>query len=93
MPLWLAGTAFLAFLGLSGLAASRGTPRDAVAVSATLRLARALELVKGKQGDGGRWKLEHTYNGKTWVDIEAKGAPSKWVTLRALRVLKAACGE
>jgi hypothetical protein len=57
------------------------------------RLARALELVAGKQGAGGRWKLEYTYNGKTWVDIERKGAPSKWVTLRALRVLKAACGE
>jgi hypothetical protein len=57
------------------------------------RLARALELVKGKQGDDGRWKMEYTYNGKTWVDIERKGAPSKWVTLRALRVLKAACGE
>jgi hypothetical protein len=57
------------------------------------RLARALELVKGRQGDDGRWKLEYTYNGKMWVDIERKGAPSKWVTLRALRVLKAACGE
>jgi hypothetical protein len=57
------------------------------------RLARALELVKGKQEDDGRWKMEYTYNGKTWVDIEAKSAPSKWVTLRALRVLKAACGE
>jgi hypothetical protein len=57
------------------------------------RLACALELVKGKQGGDGCWKLEYTYNGKTWVDIEAKGAPSKWVTLRALRVLKAARGE
>jgi hypothetical protein len=57
------------------------------------RLARAIELVEAKQGDDGRWKLEYTYNGKTWVDIERKGEPSKWVTLRALRVLKAACGE
>ena len=29
-------------------------------------------------------------NGKFVVDIEAKGEPSRWVTLRALRVLKAA---
>lgn len=57
------------------------------------RLAHAIELVLSEQGDDGRWKLEYTYNGKTWVDIERKGAPSKWVTLRALRVLKAACGE
>ena len=28
-----------------------------------------------------------------WVDIEKKGQPSKWVTLRALRVLKAAYSE
>jgi hypothetical protein len=25
-----------------------------------------------------------------WTDIEVKGKPSKWVTLRALRVLRAA---
>jgi hypothetical protein len=41
-------------------------------------------------GDPVPWLLEHTYNGKMWVDIEKKGQPSKWVTLRTLRVLKAA---
>ena len=56
-------------------------------------LANALELVLSKQDEQGRWKLEYTYNGKTWVDTEKKGQPSKWVTLRALRVLKAACSE
>ncbi|MFC2019794.1 nitrogen fixation protein NifH [Chloroflexota bacterium] len=54
------------------------------------RLARSLELVAAKQDDRGRWRLEYSYNGKSWVDIETKGQPSKWVTLRALRVLKAA---
>ena len=54
------------------------------------RLANALELVRGKQDGQGRWKLEYSYSGKTWADIEKKGQPSKWVTLRALRVLKAA---
>lgn len=54
------------------------------------RLAHALELVKGKQDAQGRWRLEYSYNGKTWVDVEKKGQPSKWVTLRALRFLKAA---
>ncbi len=52
------------------------------------RLANAIDLVLGKQDEQGRWKMEYTYNGKTWVDIEEKGKPSKWVTLRALRVLK-----
>ena len=54
------------------------------------RLAGAIEFVRQKAEDRqGRWRLEHTLNGKMWVDIEQKGKPSKWVTLRALRVLKA----
>lgn len=57
------------------------------------RLAHTLELVKSKQDEHGRWKLEYTYNGKMWVDIEQKGQPSKWITLRALRILKAAYPE
>ncbi|MBI4297876.1 MAG: nitrogen fixation protein NifH [Chloroflexi bacterium] len=57
------------------------------------RLANALALVESKQDAQGRWKLEYSYNGKMWADIEAKGRPSKWVTLRALRALKAAYGE
>jgi hypothetical protein len=52
------------------------------------RLAPAVELILSKQDDQGRWPMTYTYNGKTWVDIERKGEPSKWVTLRALRVLK-----
>lgn len=54
------------------------------------RLAHALELVESKQDGQGRWRMEYTYNGKTWHDNEKKRQPSKWVTLRALRVLKAA---
>ncbi|MFC1956382.1 nitrogen fixation protein NifH [Chloroflexota bacterium] len=54
------------------------------------RLDNALNLLINKQDDQGRWLLEYTYNGKSWVDIEKKGQPSKWVTLRALRVLIAA---
>jgi hypothetical protein len=55
------------------------------------RLSAAVELVLGKQDRQGRWKMEYSYNGKTVVDIEEKGEPSKWITLRALRVLKS-CG-
>ena len=57
------------------------------------RLANALELVLSKQDEQGRWPLEYSYNGKTWVDIEKKKQPSKWITLRALRVLQAAYPE
>ena len=52
------------------------------------RLANAIDLLLTKRDEQGRWKMEYTYNGKTWVDIEIKNQPSKWVTLRALRVLK-----
>lgn len=51
------------------------------------RLANAIQFILGKQDAQGRWKLENNLNGKMWVDIERKGQPSKWVTLRAMRVL------
>ncbi len=52
------------------------------------RMEDAVTLVKETQGADGRWLLKNTYNGKMWVDIEAKNEPSKWITLRATRVLK-----
>ena len=54
------------------------------------RLANALQLILNKQDAQGRWKLENALSGKMWADIEEKGKPSKWVTLRALRVLNVA---
>jgi hypothetical protein len=52
------------------------------------RLAGAVELILKKRDAQGRWKLENSLNGKMWHDIEKRGKPSKWVTLRAMRVLK-----
>jgi len=54
------------------------------------RLANALAAIRDKQDAQGRWLLEYDYTGKTWVDWGRKNQPNKWVTLRALRVLKAA---
>lgn len=54
------------------------------------RLAGAIQLILSKQDAQERWKLENSLNGKMWADIEVKGQPSKWVTLRALRILKRA---
>jgi hypothetical protein len=53
------------------------------------RLARSVQLVRDKQDERGRWALEYDYTGKTWVDFGEKKQPNPWVTLRALRVLKA----
>jgi hypothetical protein len=55
------------------------------------RMREALDVVRRLQDANGRWKLANTFNGRFQVDIEAKGKPSKWITLRALRVLKKAC--
>jgi hypothetical protein len=52
------------------------------------RLAEVYDWLLSKQDAQGRWKLENSLNGKMWIDIEQKGAPSKWITLRVLRVLK-----
>ncbi len=52
------------------------------------RLENALTLICAKQDEAGRWPLEYSYAGKTWADFGAKNQPNKWVTLRALRVLK-----
>jgi len=48
----------------------------------------AIELVRSAVDKTGRWTLKNTFNGKMLADIEAKGQPSKWLTLRALQVLE-----
>ncbi len=54
------------------------------------RLAASYEWLLGQQDADGRWLNRYAYNRKTWVDVERQGAPSKWVTLRACTVLRAA---
>ena len=49
----------------------------------------ALDLIRAAADPQLRWKLRNSFNGKMYADIEAKGAPSKWLTLRALQVLRA----
>ncbi len=60
------------------------------------RAAEAIGLVASKRGDDGRWPLEGRYSCRMPVEFdEAAGGPSRWITLRALRVLEwyAARGE
>ena len=52
------------------------------------RVAEAIELVASKCDGDGRWPLETWYPGKMPVETdEGEGRPSRWNTLRALRVL------
>ena len=54
------------------------------------RLAAAYDWLLTQQDADGRWLNRYAYHGKTWVDVERQGAPSKWVTLRACTMLRAA---
>jgi hypothetical protein len=52
------------------------------------RVAEAIALVESKCDGDGRWPLEHQHPGTMPVDLdESEGRPSRWNTLRALRVL------
>jgi hypothetical protein len=52
------------------------------------RLDDALLILRGKMTPDGIWIMETSNNGKMIADIEKKGSPSKWITLRALRILE-----
>jgi hypothetical protein len=53
------------------------------------RLGPAIDWLLAQQDDRGRWVNRYAYAGKMVVDIDVQGQPSRWVTLRACRVLKA----
>src|SRR5262245_52368935 len=58
------------------------------AVAPDQRVAEAIDLVASKRDSDGRWPLEVRYPGDMPVETdEGEGRPSRWNTLRALRVL------
>ena len=48
----------------------------------------AIDLLRTTADTQMRWTLKNTFNGKMLADVEVKGQPSKWLTLRALQVLE-----
>jgi hypothetical protein len=51
-------------------------------------MAEAVEVVRSKRQPDGRWLLERVHPGRVHFDLEGGvGVPSRWNTLRALRVL------
>jgi hypothetical protein len=50
------------------------------------RLGQALEDLRAKKDESGRWTLAETPN-NMWVPVGRVGHANKWVTLRALEVL------
>lgn len=52
------------------------------------RFAEAMDIVRARRRADGRWPLENSHKGRTYFELERLGAPSRWNTLRALRVLQ-----
>jgi hypothetical protein len=50
-------------------------------------LKKPLRVIRDKRTADGVWRLDRSYNGQMWVDVETKGEPSKWITLFATIVL------
>jgi hypothetical protein len=70
-----------ALRGLDYFRAVGGSPDE--------RLAEAVEVLRSKQQTDGTWLLESTHPGRIHFGMDAgDGSPSRWNTLRALRVLK-----
>jgi hypothetical protein len=70
---------------LDYLRAAGTTPDD--------RTAEAIGIVESKRGADDRWPLDHAYHDELLVDLgERQGEPSRWITLRALRILRWAEG-
>lgn len=52
------------------------------------RLAGAIEHVRSRRSDDDTWALDWNPTGRVWFDVDdGEGQPSRWITLRALRVL------
>lgn len=53
------------------------------------RVAEAIAIVAARRGDDGRWLRDVQHAGRMPIEVdEGEGRPSRWITLRALRVLR-----
>jgi len=59
----------------------------AAAVAPDERLSDAIDVIRRARGRDGTWPVHQAHHGKTWFRMEPAG-PSRWATLRALRVLR-----
>ena len=51
------------------------------------RMRSAIQILQRKRRKDGKWPLQQKYAGQVHFDMEKTGAPSRWNTLRCLRVL------
>ncbi len=52
------------------------------------RLQDTIELLNSRRRADGTWPVQHKYPGRAFFEMEKVGGPSRWNTLRALRVLQ-----
>ena len=53
------------------------------------RLGEAVDHLRSRRLEDGGWPVDWSLPGRVWFDVnDGVGKPSRWVTLRALRVLK-----
>lgn len=52
------------------------------------RMKAATDVLKTKRNNGGTWNLQSAHAGQVHLDMEKAGKPSRWNTLRVLRVMK-----
>lgn len=52
------------------------------------RYADALDVLASRRRVDGTWPVQNKHTGQVWFDMETTGGPSRWNTLRALRVQK-----
>lgn len=53
------------------------------------RLGEAIDHVRSRRSEDGTWPLDWNPPGRVWFDVDdGEGEPSRWVTLRAMRVLR-----
>jgi hypothetical protein len=53
------------------------------------RLRDAIDHVRSRRLEDGTWPLDWSPKGRVWFEVdEGQGKPSRWVTLRAMRVLR-----
>ena len=53
------------------------------------RVTEAIDLVESRRDADGRWPLENVHPDETHFDMnEGEGQPSRWITLRAMRLLR-----
>jgi hypothetical protein len=53
------------------------------------RLGETIEHLRSRRLDDGAWPLDRSPTARVWFDVDdGAGNPSRWVTLRAMRVLR-----